>query len=185
MALAQGKYRIGANHPCFKKQDAASGVVLGVLASATITPNRNKAEAYGNDRKQIELNVFQDATIVLETDDMTNEVEALLYGASTGTGGEILNNKNDVPPLGALAFYEAGYSKEQGAYYVGWYYPQAQATSTGHSATTKGSNTAFQNNSTTFTVFAPDDGVWEEKSEWFLGSEDDAIAWVEDKCGIV
>ena len=113
----------GANYPCFQPTGKA-GVVIGGLVSANLTANLASGELYADDRLAEQISEVISGTIAMETDDMTDEVASIVYGA-TVTDGQVIYNKDDVPPMGKLAYYKALRTKGINSYRC-YYYPQAR-----------------------------------------------------------
>ena len=84
----------GAKYPCFApfkgveptnalpKYDAK--VVVGKLVSANLTVNLASGELYVDDALTEQLSEFASGTIAMETDDMLDDVAAVVYGATAG-----------------------------------------------------------------------------------------------------
>ncbi|MDR3277429.1 MAG: hypothetical protein LBT12_01540 [Oscillospiraceae bacterium] len=174
--------KIGANHPCFLKEGAEEGIVLGKLVAANETLNFAKADLYADDALTEQYNAFTDGALAVEQDDMTNEVSAALFGATLDEDGELSNNTADDPPLGSFSYYKAG-MRNKARYYQGVYYPQVQAVVSGTNAQTKGSSMSFQTTSFTLTIFADETGEYRKFSDTFE-TEAEARAWVDEKCAI-
>jgi phi13 family phage major tail protein len=183
----------GAQYPCFAAFKNAetpealptydTGVVLGELVSANMTVNLNSAEIYGDDKLIEKVDGFESATVALETVDMTDEVAALLFGATVETGGELTFTPDDTPPYGGLAYYKAtmrgGVIK-----YKCYFFPKAKAALGNDNVQTKGSSITFQPTTTTFTITAP----LKDESEWMVTNTVDTVAaaktWIQGKVNI-
>ncbi len=109
--------------PVFSRQERR-GVVIGGLVSANLTANLASGELYADDRLAEQISEVISGTIAMETDDMTDEVASIVYGA-TVTDGQVIYNKDDVPPMGKLAYYKALRTKGINSYRC-YYYPQAR-----------------------------------------------------------
>lgn len=169
----------GANFPCFQPYGKA-GVNVGKLVSANLTVNLANGELYADDTLAEQVSEVISGSIAMETDDMLDQVASVVYGA-TVKDGAVVYNKDDVPPMGKLAYYK---SLRVGGknFYRGYYYPKARAAIGNDSAQTKGSSITFQTTQTAFTVFPDDAGDWRETKNF--DSQAEARAWCEQKCGI-
>jgi len=172
--------KIGAQYPCFKPDDATNGVVIGGLIMANLTTNLASGEIYSDDRLSDSVSLFASGSIAMETDDMEDEVASVVYGCAV-EDSVITDNIEDTPPMGALAYFTT-IRRGGKVFYKGHYYPRAQAALGNDNAQTRGSSITFQTTSTTFTVFADDNGDWRERETFNTISE--ARAWVNGKCSI-
>lgn len=170
----------GANYPCFKPETEEAGVVLGKLVSANLTVNLASGELYADDSLAEQLSEFSSGSIAMETDDMTDENAAKIYGC-TVSEGLVTYNKNDTAPRGSLGYYKV-LMRNGKKYFKGYFYPRVRAALGNDNAQTRGSSITFQAVSTTFTVFADDKGDW-RKTETF-DTVAEAKAWINEKCGI-
>ena len=159
----------GAKYPCFApfkgveptnalpKYDAK--VVVGKLVSANLTVN------------------LASGTIAMETDDMLDDVAAVVYGA-TAAEKKVTYNKGDTAPYGGLGYFKT-LMRDGAKYYKGYFYPKVRAALGNDNAQTRGSSITFGTSNTTFTVFAPNTGDW-RITETF-DSEAEARAWVDEQ----
>lgn len=170
----------GANHPCFKREDAASGIVLGKLVSANLTVNLASGEIYADDGLAEQLSEFSSGTLAVETDDMTDENAAEVYGCKVD-GGLVTYNKNDTCPRGSLAYYKV-LMRQGEKYFKAYFYPRVRAALGNDNAQTRGSSITFTPVQTTFTIFADDDGNWRQHETF--DSAESANAWCEEKTAV-
>ena len=155
--------KFGAKYPCFKPASAGSGSVLGKLVSANLTVN------------------LASGSLAMETDDMTDAVAGVVYGA-TVSNGVVTYKSTDTAPYGVLAYYKV-LMRSGVKSYQGYCYPKAKAALGNDNAQTKGSSITFQTTQTTFTIMADDStNTWRETKSF--SSESDAIAWVKSKVSI-
>lgn len=139
----------GANYPCFQPH-GGQGVVVGKLVSANLTANMANGEFYADDSVAEQASEFVSGSIAMETDDMTDHAASVVYGAKV-EDGTVIYNKDDLAPLGKLAYYKSMRRNGQN-YYQAYLYPQARAAVGNDSAQTKGSSITFQATQTNFTV---------------------------------
>lgn len=170
----------GANYPCFKGDTETAGVVLGKLVSANLTVNLASGELYADDALAEQLSEFASGSIAMETDDLTDDNASKIYGC-TVSEQTVKYNKNDTAPRGCLGYYKVLMRSGKKAF-KGYFYPRVRAAIGNDNAQTRGSSITFQTTSTTFTVFANDDGDWRE-TETF-DTVDAVKTWINTKCGI-
>ena len=154
----------GANYPAFCPDDADSGVVFGKLVSANLTVNLASGELYADDGLAEQASEFANGSIAMETDDMEDANASVVYGCKV-ENGEVIYNKDDNAPRGRLGYYKVlmrrGIKK-----FKTYLYPQARAALGNDNAQTKGNNITFGTTSTTFTIFADDNGDWRKTKEF-------------------
>ena len=170
----------GAKHPCFKKDGSEAGIVLGKLVSANLTVNLASGELYADDGLDEQLSEFASGTLAMETNDLTDENAAQIYGCKVANQ-VVTYNSGDTAPSGCLGYYKS-LMRNKVKYYKGIFYPCVRAALGNDNAQTKGSSITFATTQTTFTIMAKDNGDWRE-TETFT-SEAAARAWIESKCGI-
>lgn len=170
----------GANYPCFKPDNAANGIVIGKLVSANMTVQIASGELFADDAKAEDANEFVSATVAMETDDLTEQNAAILYGCAVNDD-VITDNKDDAAPRGKLAYYKA-LQRNGVKYYQAWYFPIAKATLGNDNAQTKGSNITFSTTSTSFSIFADDNGDWRQRK--IFPTPELARAWINQKLSI-
>lgn len=169
----------GANYPCFQPH-GGQGVVVGKLVSANLTANMANGEQYADDGVAEQASEFISGSIAMETDDMTDQVASVVYGAKV-EDGTVIYNKDDLAPLGKLAYYKS--MRRNGKnYYKTYLYPQARAAVGNDSAQTKGNSITFQTAQTAFTVFPDENGDW-RKTKTFE-DQASARAWCAQQCNI-
>lgn len=172
--------KIGACYPCFKAEKAQTGVVIGKLVSANLTINFASGELYADDELSEKVNEFASGSIAMETDDLVDEVAEQIYDCKVNEG-EVTYNTADNPPRGCLSYYKTLMRKGVKSY-KGYYYPVVQAALGNDNAQTKGSSITFSTSSTSFTVFADDNGDW-RKTKTFETAEE-AKNWINTQCNI-
>lgn len=181
--------KFGAKYPCFAPITAEAegalptygdGMVMGGLVSANLTVTLASGELWADDRLDEQLSEFASGSLAMETADMTDEVAAAVYGA-TVENGEVRYNKEDVSPMGGLAYYKTLMRRGK-KYYQGYFLPKVRAALGNDNAQTRNNTITFTTTSTTFTVFAPDIGDWRITKTF--EREQDAKAWVADKLNI-
>lgn len=181
--------KFGAKYPAyapFATENAAAlptygvGGALGKLIAANLTISTATGELYADDAIAEKVTRFTSGTLVMETDDMTDAIASVIYGA-TLTGNTLINNTSDEAPFVGIGYYEE--LKRAGViYFRATYLPKARAEITGSNAQTRGSSITFNTTSTTFTVYEPNTGDWRYMETF--SDEASALAWVKSKLGI-
>lgn len=186
--------QFGAKCPMFApfvtEPDAAlptygSLITVGALVKADLTINLASGELYADDTLKEQLSEFASGAIALETDDMTDSVAQVIYGATAGTGdnGELLFNKGDTPPYGGFGYYKA-LMRGGAKVYKACYYPKVRAALGNDSAATRGNSITFGTTPTALTVFACNTGDWRVTKEFAGGgAEALALSWIREKLG--
>lgn len=173
--------KFGAKYPCFLPNGGSSGSVLGKLVSANLTVNLASGELYADDILAEQASEFASGSLAMETDDMTDAVAGVIYGA-TVADGVVTYKSSDTAPYGVLAYYKV-LMRSGVKSYQGYCYPRAKAALGNDNAQTKGSSITFQTTQTTFTIMAdPTSGAWRETKSF--DTEAAAIAWVKSKVSI-
>lgn len=181
--------KFGARHPVFapiltEPENALPtygvGAVIGKLVAANLTVNLASGELYADDGLAEQLSEFASGALAMETDDMTDEVASMVYGAVVANG-ETAYNKEDTAPLGGLGYYKV-LMRNGVKYYKGCYYPKVRAALGSDNAQTRGNAITFTTENTSFTVFAPDNGDWRYTKTFT--DEASARAWVRGKLGL-
>lgn len=170
----------GACYPCFKPDNADTGIIFGRLTTANLTVNLATGELYADDTLAEQVSEFASGTLAVETDDMTDYNASIIYGAKVKEGA-VYYNTNDSPPRGCLAYYKSLMRKGV-KFYKAIFYPRAKAALGNDNAQTKGNNITFTPTATTFTIMADDNKDW-RITETF-NTPEAAIAWCAEKCGI-
>lgn len=176
----------GAKYPHFSKikdepEDALptyeGPVRIGRLVKADLTVNMASGKLYADDELAESVDEFSSGSLAMETDDMTDEVAADVYGC-TVTDKEAHYKAGDSAPMGGLAYYKVLMRKGVKVF-KGYFYPRVKAVLGNDTAQTKGDSITFGTNSTTFTVFRCNSDDWRITAEH--ATEAEAQAWVKEK----
>lgn len=170
----------GAKYPCFKKDNASAGVVLGKLVAANLTVTLASGELYADDALDEQLSEFASGSLAMETNDLTDDNAAEIFGCNVSEG-VVTYNVGDTAPSGCLAYYKS-LLRNKTKYYKAIFYPCVRAALGNDNAQTKGSSIQFSTAQTTFTVMADDNGDWRKMKTF--DTEAAAKAWVETQCSI-
>jgi len=152
-------------------------VLIGRLIKADATPNFASGKLYADDQLAESVEEFVNATIAMETDDITDKVASVIYGA-TVKNKEVVYNADDTAPFGGLTYIKVLMRKGK-KIFKGFYYPKVKAVLGSDSAQTKGDNITFGTSQTTFTVFQDDNSDWRFTHEF--EKEVEAKKWCKEK----
>ena len=177
----------GAKYPFFSKvkeepdgalptYDAAP-VRIGRLVKADLTVQLASGKLYADDALAESVDEFVSGTIEMETDDMTDDVASVVYGA-TVNNKTVTYNINDAPPAGGLGYLKR-LMRNKKVICKAYYYPMVKAALGNDTAQTKTDSITFGTNTTTFTVFACNNGDWRHTEEF--DAEEEAVAWIKEK----
>lgn len=172
--------QFGACHPVFKPNGVANGVVLGKLVSANMTVQLSTGELFADDVLDEKVSEFASGTIAEQTNDLEDSVLSILYGCKV-VDGAVVDNVADEPPRGMHGYYKT-LMRNGVKYYQSIIYPQAAAVLGNDNAQTKGSNITFTPTSTTFNIFADENGNWRERKIHKTAAE--AIAYLDQQLGV-
>lgn len=170
----------GCKMPCFLADGQNAGINFGRLVSANLTLTMATGELYADDALDEGVTEFISGSIAMETNDITDEHAAIIYGC-TVESGEVTYNTEDAAPAGVLGYYKC-LMRNKKKYFKAIVYPCVKAAIGNDNAQTKGSSITFATVSTTFTVMSDGNGVW-RKTKTFE-SEADAIAYIKNACRI-
>ena len=181
----------GAKYPYFAKikaeTDAAlptytGGTRIGQLVKADLTVTLSTGELFADDGLAEKVEEFSSATIAMETDDMTDAVAALLFGATLDEqGGELKYSASDAQPMGGLGYYKV-LMRNGSKVYKAYFYPKVKAALGNDSAATKGNSITFGTTPINFTVYQPQFGGWRHTKEFTGdGAEASAKSYIEGK----
>lgn len=174
----------GAKQPYFAKikeePEAAlpvyegTPVKIGRLVKADLSVTMASGKLYADDELAESVEEFVNGAIAMETDDMTDEVASVVYGA-TVKDKRVVYNAGDNPPPGGLTYYKKLMRRSK-IVYKGYYYPRVKAALGNDTAQTKADSITFGTNTTNFTVYTTNNGDWRHTEEF--DTEAKAIAWV-------
>lgn len=165
---------------------AASVITLGKLVKADLSVTNASGELYADDALAERVDMFASGSLALETDDMTDENAAAIYGASVDDSTDETTYKDsDNAPYGGITYYKV-LMRNGVKIYKGVFHPLVKAALGNDNAATKGNSITFGTTSTTFTVFRCNSAAWRVTKE-FTGAtaEAECIAWCDAKIGYV
>lgn len=179
----------GAKYPYFcpvktEPEDArptydAELIRIGKLVKADLTITLASGRLDADDQLAESVDEFVSGSVVMETDDMTDDVAAVVYGA-TVEDGTVHYNVADDPPKGGYGYLKK-LMRNRKVLYKAYFYPLVKAVLGNDSAATKSSSITFGTTTTTFTIFACETGEWRETHE--AATESEALDWLKAQFG--
>jgi len=152
-------------------------VCIGRLVKADLTVNLASGKLFADDVLSESLEVFASGSIAMETDDMTDEVASVVYGAKV-TDKVVSYNSGDDPPAGGLGYLKQLMRKHK-TLYKAYFYPLVKAALGSDTAQTRTDSITFGTNATSFTVFACESGDWRLTKE--AATEAEALTWLKEQ----
>jgi len=172
--------KIGLKYPVYKS--ATKSGVIGKAIQADISITVNDVKLYADDGIAESDKSFQEGTITLGVDDLSDEIQVEFLGHTKDTEtGEITAKGTDNSPYVGIGFY--GIKKVNGARkYRAIWLPKVQFAEPEDTNSSKGENIEFNTPTMTGTIMLDDNGVW--KCENTFDTEAEAKAYLEEKAGI-
>jgi len=155
----------------------AAPVRIGRLVKADLAVQLASGKLYADDALAESVDEFVSASIEMETDDMTDDIAAVVYG-TTVKDKTVIYNAGDEPPAGGLGYLKR-LMRNKKVICKAYYYPSVKAALGNDTAQTKTDSITFGTNKTTFTVFACNNGDWRHTEEF--ETESAAVAWLQEK----
>lgn len=171
--------KIGLRYPVYKS--AAKKGVIAKAIQADISISVNDVKLYADDAIAESDKSFQNGTITLGVDDLSDEVQAEFLGHIADEDGEITANKDDISPYVGVGFYAVKMVGGVRKYRAIWL-PKVQFGEPADTNATKGDTVAFSTPTLEGTIFPDDSGDW--KKEQTFDTEAGAKTYLEDKAGI-
>lgn len=172
--------KIGLKYPVYKTEDSQG--VIGKAIQADISITVNNVPLYADDALAENDRTFQNGTLTLGVDDLSDEVYATLLGHEINQEtGEIIANGSDVSPFVGVGFYGTKRVNNVNKYRAIWL-PRVQFGEPNDTNTTKGETVTWNTPVIEGVIMLDDDGNW--KHEQTFDTEDEAKAYLEEKAGI-
>lgn len=158
----------------------STGITLGAAVKADLTITNATGQLYADNQLIEDVSEFANASIALETDNLTLATQAAIFGA-TLTNGELGFGDDDVAPFGGFGYYQVlminGVKK-----YRAFYYPKVKAKFETESASSKSGSITFGNAAIALTVVKPKYGKWRYVKEF--DTEEAAKAYIDTKLSV-
>ncbi|MBD5356513.1 MAG: hypothetical protein HDR88_06105 [Bacteroides sp.] len=149
-------------------------VRIGRLVKADLSVTLASGELFADDVLAESVAEFASGSISMETDDMKDEIAAVVYGA-TVEDGVVHYAVGDDPPKGGFGYLKK-LMRNKSTLYKACFYPLVKAALGNDTAQTKGSSITFGTTATTFTVYACETGGWRDTYE--AETEAEALEWL-------
>lgn len=167
----------------------SNGRVIAKAISADLTINTASAVLYADDAEDERDDSFVGGTLSFGINDMDYTTEELMFGSTIETEGdtigEITDAADDMSPEGGFGYYRVkkigGVKKFEGVWLLRTSFKKID-----ESTTTKGESMAFQTPTLSGSIMRVDgykNGAWRERK--LFTSEEEVIAWVKGKAGIL
>lgn len=151
---------------------------LGELVKAELTVNLASGEIYGDDRLVEKVEEFSSGSLSVEVVDMTDEIEAQVFGSTYAEDSGIVDKTSDTIPYGGVGYYKSMIRNGEKCYKA-YFYPKAKAAAGSDAANTKGSSLTLASTPFSFTIYEPNDGDWRYRHTF--STESEAKAWIDAK----
>lgn len=173
--------KIGLRYPVCKPE-TGEGKVIGKAIQADISITVNNVSLYADDAIAETDRSFQNGTITLGIDDLSDEIQADFLGHTIDSEtGEITAKASDISPYVGIGFYGVKKVDNVDKYRAVWL-PKVQFGEPNDTNATKGEQVTFNTPVLEGTIMVDDTGVW--KTEQTFDTEAEAKAYLEDKAGI-
>ena len=149
------------------------------MVKADLSIELASGKLYADDELAESVDEFVSGSVAMETDDMTDDNAAVVYGA-TVEDGTVHYNVADDPPEGGYGYLKKLMRNRKVLYKV-YFYPLVKAVLGNDSAATKSNSITFGTTTTTLTIFACETGEWRGTHE--AATEDKALAWLKAQFG--
>lgn len=170
--------KIGLKYPVYKTESTAG--VIGKAIQADISITVNDVKLHADDGIAESDKSFQEGTITLGIDDLSDAVQTAFLG-HTVNDGEITANGNDSSPYVSIGFYGVKQVNNVKKYRAIWL-TKVQFAEPNDTNATKGENVVFNTPTLEGTIMLDDNGDW--KKEKTFNTEAEAIAYLQAKSGV-
>ena len=138
---------------------------MGAAVRAYLTITYATAQAYGDDRAQIDLKEFVSGQLDAETLLSDLEVDAALFGSTYSADGVLTDAINDDPKSGGYAYIQKLALRGGGTVYRAVFLHHCTPSLNADNADTRNASITFMNNSVSFTVLADAAGSWRTRKD--------------------
>lgn len=170
--------KIGLKYPVYKTDSAAG--VIGKAIQADISITVNDVKLYADDAVAESDKSFQNGTITLGIDDLSDTVQTAFLGHAV-SDGEITAKGTDNNPYVGIGFYGIKKVNNVNKFRAIWL-PKVQFAEPNDSNSTKGENVVFNTPTLEGTIMLDDSGNW--KQEKTFDTEAAAVAYLQAKSGV-
>ena len=156
------------------------GMVLAKAIQASISINQYSVTLYADDGLAESEKGFQDGTVDLNVDDLSQEAAKFIFGATETTKALLFKGDDDVPDVG-LGFY-APRKKGGVRSYRAIFFPRVKFGYPNETLDTKGEQVTFGTPTIQGTIQLAETGEW--KREITVADEAKAVTWLKTQAGI-
>lgn len=172
--------KIGLKYPVYK--GATTKGVIGKAIQADISITVNNVPLYADDAIAENDRSFQNGTITLGIDDLSDIIQADFLGHSIDEStNEITAKASDIPPYVGIGFYGTKRVNNANKFRAVWL-PKVQFGEPNDTNATKGETVTFNTPVLEGTIMVDDTGVW--KNEQTFDTEAEAKTYLDEKAGI-
>lgn len=172
--------KIGLRYPVYKTSFTQGVIAKAIQADIAISVNDVKL--YADDIIAETDKSFQNGTVTLGVDELSDNVYATLLGHTVdGITGELTADIDDVAPFVGIGFYGVKKVNNVAKYRAIWL-PKVQFAEPADTNSTKGETTTFNTPVIVGTIMVDGNGDW--KKENTFTTEAEAKAYLDAKAGI-
>lgn len=174
--------KIGLRYPIYKTlEETPKSGVIGKAIQADISIQVNDVKLYADDALAESDRSFQNGTLALGIDDLSDTIQADLLGHTVNESGEIVANKDDNPPNAGVGFYGTKQVNGVQKFRAIWLH-KVKFSEPDDTNQTKGENVAFSTPTLSGNIMVDDNGDW--KSEQTFDTKTEAETYLNGKAGI-
>lgn len=170
--------KIGLKYPVYKTESTAG--VIGKAIQADISITVNDVKLYADDAVAESDKSFQNGTITLGIDDLSDTVQTAFLGHAV-SDGEITAKGTDNNPYVGIGFYGTKRVNNVNKFRAIWL-PKVQFAEPNDSNSTKGESVVFNTPTLEGTIMLDANGNW--KQEKTFDTEAEAVAYLQAKSGV-
>lgn len=162
------------------------GRILGTAVKASTSVDKDNPKNYGDDGTVDSLETITGGKLLISANYISDQDEAWLLGATIDGDGQVTSNVEDEAIEVGIGYYRKVRKNVGGiksTVYQGRWFKKVKFGVPSEEDETKGQNITFKNPEIEAEIYAEDSGEWREKQEFT--TEAAAIAWVENKAGII
>lgn len=160
--------------------DNTKMITVGKMVSLNVAINNAEGELYADDALTEYAGEFSSADLDAETDSISLENQAKIYGATYSEEDGFSAKADDTAPYGGVSGYQvlqiAGVRT-----FRGWHYAKAKAIMPDLEGNTKGDNISFGTQPVKMKITSPSYGPWYRAKDFT--DEAEAKAWCEKMLG--
>lgn len=168
-----------ATEPASSAPTYAEPVVLAKMVSSNLSFTKATGEFYADDEIAERVDDIISGEFTAETDHISLENQAAMYGA-TITDGELVDTNADTPPYGGVGGYQV-LLKNGEKIYRAYFLPKVKAIVPDDAGNTKTNSPSFGTQPVNMSVLFTNTGIIRARKDFT--TESAAIDWIDDKFG--